>query len=135
VSGGSSDLFDHNRDAHRRSVNWEVRMSRSGKLSPLPIIFPAGQVRRGKPQRSEMMATAEARFVAEREDFVRTVADHSVKERLAAQIGVRHALQRKALVAWSKEVERRLTLRKISLDAHAKPRFAPRIQEPPRLEE
>jgi hypothetical protein len=92
-------------------------MSRNGKLSPLPIIFPAGQVRGGKPQRSEMMAKAEAQFVAEREDVVRTVADHSIKQRLAAQIGVRHALQRKALVEWSKEVERRLTLRRISLAA------------------
>ena len=110
-------------------------MSRNGKLSPLPIIFPAGRVRRSKPRRSEMMAKAEAQFVAEREDVVGTVADHSIKQRLAAQIGVRHALQRKALVEWSKEVERRLTLRKISLAANAKAFDAPGIGEAPRVEE
>ena len=87
-------------------------MSRNGKASPPPIIFSAGRVRRGKP-RQEMLTRAEAQFDAEREGFVRTVADGSVKQRLAAQLGVRHALQRKALVEWSKEVERRLILSKL----------------------
>ena len=88
-------------------------MSRNGKALPLPIIFAAGRVRRGKRQYSEMMARAQAQFDAEREDFVSAVADSSVKQRLATQLGVRHALRRKALAEWSREVERRLILQKL----------------------
>jgi len=87
-------------------------MSRNGKALPLAIIFAAGRVRRGKRQYSEM-ARAQAQFDAEREDFVSAVADSSVKQRLATQLGVRHALRRKALAEWSREVERRLILQKL----------------------
>jgi hypothetical protein len=104
-------------------------MPRNGKVSPPPIIFSAGQVRRGKTQRSEMITRAQAQFDAEREGFVRTVADRFIKQRLAAQLGVRHALQRRALVEWSMEVERRLTLLKIGRSTRSKTMSAPPLQD------
>lgn len=88
-----------------------ARMSRNGRM--LSSIRSLGERQPNRARHSAMLARADACFEAEREDFVRSVTDRTIKERLAAQLGDRHDLQRKALIEWSHDVERQLTLFKI----------------------
>jgi hypothetical protein len=87
-------------------------MPRHGK--PMPITFCAEQPYLGKGERPALLSNAEARFRAEREDLVRTVADSTIKERVAAQLRYRHRRERECLVAWLDDVDRRMMLLKLA---------------------